>query len=152
MQLSSLDQMTYPLPAGDLLNRVPFGSFRTRSVLKTDASGTGIGAASEQEQDGQIFPIAFYSWKLTPAETRYAATELEALAIIKVIRHFQVYLKGARFVIETDHRALTFIRSMKCGSPKLMRWATLLQEHNCHITYRPGSANAVADAQHLKFQ
>ena len=78
-------------------------------------------------------------------ERRYAATELEALAIVEAIRHFEVYLKGARFLVETDHKALTFIQTMKRGSPKLMRWAALLQEHNCQLTYRPGSTNVVAD-------
>ncbi len=95
-------------------------------TLETDASGTAA-------------LVAFYSCKLTPVERRYAATEVEALADI---RHFEMYLKGARFLVETNHKALTFIQTMKRGSP---RWAALLQEHNCQLTYRPGSTNTVAD-------
>ena len=121
-------------------------------TLKTDASGTGIGAALEQQKEGETFPVAFYSRKLTPVESRYAATELEALAIIEAIRHFEIYLKGACFIIETDHKALEFIQTMKRGSPKLMRWAALLQEHNCTLTYRPGTTNAVADALSRMFE
>ena len=115
-------------------------------ILKTDASGKGVGAALEQEKDGVTYPIAFYSRKLTPTESRYAATELETLAIIEAVKHFDIYLRGTRFQVETDHRALEFIKTMKRGSPKLMRWAALLQEYDCSITYRPGENNQVADA------
>jgi len=114
-------------------------------LLKTDASGVGVGAVLEQKTDEVLYPIAFYSRKLTGAEYRYSASELEALAIIEAIKHFEVYLKGAKFTIETDHRALSFIQTMSRGSPKLMRWATVLQEHNCEVTYRPGPTNVVAD-------
>lgn len=64
---------------------------------------------------------------------------------MEAIKHFEVYLKGAEFKIETDHKALTFIQTMKRGSPKLMRWAAILQEHNCSLQYRPGPTNVVAD-------
>jgi len=115
-------------------------------ILKTDASGTGIGAALEQEKDGQNYPVAFFSRKLTGPETRYGVTELEALAIVEAVKHFEVYLRGARFTVETDHKALSFLQSMKRGSPKLMRWAALLQEHDCQFIYKPGQENVVADA------
>ena len=98
----------------------------------------GIGAALEQKKGQESYPIAFYSRKLTAVESRYAVTELEALAIIEAIRHFEIYLRGNSFVVETDHKALEFIQGMKRGSPKLMRWAALLQDHQCTIVYRPG--------------
>ena len=117
-------------------------------TLKTDASGTGIGAALEQQKEGETFPVVFYSRTLTPVESRYAA----ALAIIEAIRHFEIYLKGACFTIKTDHKALELIQTMKRGSHKLMRWAAILQEHNCTLTYRPGTTNAVADALSRMFE
>jgi len=82
-------------------------------VLKTDASGSGVGAVLEQEVEGILYPMAFYSRKLVGAEARYSASELEALAIVEAIKHFEGYLKGVEFKIETDHKALTFIQNMK---------------------------------------
>ena len=46
-------------------------------TLCTDASGIGIGAVLEQEQQGEVRPIAYYSRKLQPRETKYSATELD---------------------------------------------------------------------------
>lgn len=62
--------------------------------------------------------------------------------VIESIKHFGVYLRGASFTVETDHKALEFLTK---GSPKLMRWAALLQEHNCTVVYKPGETNQVAD-------
>lgn len=115
-------------------------------LLKTDASGIGIGAALEQQKDNVWRPVAFFSRKLTPVEKRYSASELETLAIIASIKHFGVYLRGAQFKVETDHKALEYIKTLRFGSPKLVRWAGILQEYCCEITYKPGATNVVADA------
>ncbi len=50
-------------------------------TLYTDASGTGLGAVLSQLRDGEEHPVVYISRKLSPAETRYAALEKEALAI-----------------------------------------------------------------------
>ncbi|GFS10461.1 Pol polyprotein [Elysia marginata] len=39
-----------------------------RFILRTDASGRGLGAALMQESDGMLFPIAYASKKLTDRE------------------------------------------------------------------------------------
>ena len=52
-----------------------YPNFNTRFDIHTDASQTQLGAVISQ--DG--IPIAFYSRKLNPAQTRYTTTEKEAL-------------------------------------------------------------------------
>ena len=89
--------------------------------LFTDASGVGLGSVLKQEHDGQLKTIAFQSYKLKPCERNYSVIELETYAIIKALQHFAVYLRGARTVIHTDHRALQFLQRMKNSSPRLMR-------------------------------
>lgn len=59
-------------------------------VLQTHASLKGISGVLSVLREGQELPVAFYSRKLRPAETRYSATEVECLAIIKSIEHFDV--------------------------------------------------------------
>ena len=78
-------------------------------ILQTDASERGIGAVLSQQVDSEDRPIAFYSRKLLPHETRYTTTEKECLAIINAVQHFSVYLLGRTFKIVTDHGVLKYI-------------------------------------------
>src|SRR6266542_459218 len=51
--------------------------------LCTDASLKGLGAVLEQEnENGNLRPVAYASRSLTPAEKNYHTTDLECLAII----------------------------------------------------------------------
>ena len=114
-------------------------------ILSTDASGVGIGAVLEQQQGDQVKPIAYYSRKLADRETRYDITELEALAIHQAVRHFAIYLLGNKTRIFTDHRALTFLRTMRNSSPRVARWWVELQQYDLEIYYKKGAENVVAD-------
>ena len=63
-------------------------------VLHTDASGKGIGAVLSIIRDGEELPAGYYSKKLIASEQKYAVTEMECLAVVKAISHFEVYLTG----------------------------------------------------------
>ena len=115
-------------------------------VLQTDASGVGLGAVLSVQRDDEELPVAFYSRKLQPRERKYSATELEGLAVVAAVQHFDVYLITHPFIIETDHRALTFLNSAQHGNGRLARWAMKLQPFSFEIRYRPGSKNSNADA------
>ena len=114
-------------------------------ILRTDASGTGLGAVLLQEKDGKKFPIAYASRKLSSAEKRYAITELECLAIVWAINKFQKYLYGREFVLETDHQALSFMNQAKLTNSRVMRWALTLQPFKFHVQVLPGKENIGAD-------
>jgi hypothetical protein len=47
--------------------------------------------------------IAYWSRILAPAETRYSATEWEALAAKESLIHFQPFIEGERVLLVTDH-------------------------------------------------
>jgi hypothetical protein len=115
-------------------------------VLQTDASERGVGAVlSHWDDQGVDRPVAYYSRKLLPRESRYATIEKECLAIVAGLKHFEPYLLGRSFVIQTDHRALQYLQSMRSTNQRLMRWALLLQQFQFTVTYRPGTANNNAD-------
>lgn len=114
-------------------------------ILNTDASGVGIGAVLEQKHGEEVKPIAYYSRKLADRETRYGITELEALAIHQAVRHFALYLLGSKTKIWTDHKALTFLNTMKNSSPRVARWWAELQQYDMEINYKKGVDNVVAD-------
>ena len=78
-------------------------------------------------------------------EKRYTATEIECLAVLSAIKHFEVYLHGIKFTVETDHKALEQLLSSNHLNARLTRWALYLQQFSMTIHYRPGSKNQNAD-------
>ena len=71
-------------------------------VLKTDASSRGVGAVLCQQQEGDEKVLAYFSKKLLERQSKYSASELEALAVVLTVKHFAVYLLGGTFILETD--------------------------------------------------
>lgn len=136
-QLSSAIAETAQLRLPDLTR--PF-------VVQTDASDLGLGAVLLQEYDGVLQPLAFASRSLIPAERNYSVTEKECLAIVFALRKFDVYLDGTKFVVQTDHSALSWLMRLREPAGRLARWALLIQHYDFSVQYRKGSTNVVADA------
>ncbi len=72
--------------------------------------------------------------------------EVECLAVVELVRHFEVFLVGQLIVLQTDHRALEHLLTAKLVNKRLSRWALRLQGFSFTIVYRKGTANANADA------
>jgi len=120
---------------------------RKDTVLQTDASMKGLGAALMQECNGNLKPIAFASKALTSAETRYACIERELLAIVYGVQRFHTYLYGRRFLVMTDHKPLVMIvnKGIVCAPPRLQRLLLKLQGYDFEIRYHAGKDNTLAD-------
>jgi hypothetical protein len=58
--------------------------------IYTDASSKQLGAVITQDNR----PIAFLSHKLSNAQCKYSATEIELLAIVKTLKEFKGMLWG----------------------------------------------------------
>lgn len=86
-----------------------------------DASASGLGAVLAQEEKGQEQPILYLNRKLLPQNTRYSTIEKEGLAIKWALESLRYYLLGREFDLETDHRALTWINSMKDRNARISR-------------------------------
>ena len=82
-------------------------------MLRTNASGYGLGAVLLQEQDGILLPVSYASKKLLPRQQRYSMIERECLAIVLANDHFKNYLFGRPFVLQTDHKAFNYLDSYK---------------------------------------
>ena len=91
-------------------------------------------------------PIAYASRTLNKHEENYSTTEKELLSIIWATKYFRPYLYGKKFTIQTDHRPLTWLMSLKDPNSKLMRWKIKLDEFNFEIKYKQGKLNTNADA------
>ena len=100
---------------------------------------------SQEDEKGEEKPIAFFSRKLKPHESRYASVEKECLAIVMAVQHFAVYLVGQWFTVVTDHRALQYLHTMHNSNARLTWWTLAMQPFKYDVKYRPGAQNGNAD-------
>lgn len=115
----------------------------SETILWTDASNFGLAAILTQKRSHGTVLIACASRSLSDVETRYSATEKEALAVTYGCERFQQYLCGLKFEIITDHQALTFL-TKKVSPPqgiRLQRWLLRLQQFDFKLSYRKGKEN-----------
>jgi hypothetical protein len=108
----------------DLVLALP--DFRHPFELSCDASEFGYGATLEQKIENKNRIIAYFSRSYTKAQSNYATSEKELLAIVMAIQHFHDFLYGAKFTIFTDHKPLMWLLSKKEPHPRLEHWMILL--------------------------
>jgi RNase H-like domain found in reverse transcriptase/Integrase zinc binding domain len=116
-----------------------YPNFNEPFVIHTDASKTQLGAVISQNNR----PIAFYSKKLNPAQTRYTTTERELLSIVETLKEFRSILLGHQIIIHTDHKNLTY---KQFNTDRVMRWRLIIEEYSPTLQYIKGTHNVVADA------
>ena len=115
--------------------------------IMTDASDIAVGAVLQQKVNDQWCPIAFFSKRLTPPETRYSTFDRELLAVYLAIKHFQHFVEGRDFHIVTDHKPLTFaLKSNHNHSPRQLRHLDFISQFTNDIRHVKGTENCVADA------
>lgn len=71
-------------------------------------------------------------------------TEKELLAIIYSVMKLRTYLLGNKFIIETDHKGLTFLNSTQFLNARLIRWSLFLQQYDFDVIYIRGGDNIMA--------
>lgn len=119
-----------------------YPDFTKTFTLTTDASNYALGAVLSQNNH----PICYASRTLNSHEINYSTIEKELLAIIWATKYFRPYLFGRKFTIETDHKPLTWLFSIKEPNSKLVRWRLKLSEFDYEIKYKKGTKNTNADA------
>jgi cleavage and polyadenylation specificity factor subunit 1 len=116
--------------------------------LVTDASNVAVGAVLQQFVQDQWKPLAFFSKRLQPAESRYSAFGKELLAVYLGIRHFRHVLEGRRFTVFTDHKPLIHAihSSSDRYSPREIRHLDFIIQFTSDVRHVSGVDNPVADA------
>ena len=115
-------------------------------VVQTDASHAGLGAVLLQDDGNGQRPVAFISRRLTDAETRYHANELECLAVVWALKKLRAYVYGRKFDVQTDSSAVRWLCEKRELTGKFARWILCLQEYDFSISHIKGVNNCVADA------
>jgi len=142
-QQSAFDKLKYELSHAPILKTPDYSKEFT---LTTDASRYGIGGVLTQNDDnGNERPIAYFSQKLKPQEQNWSTYEQECFAIVASLKHFRHYCEGNKINIFTDHKALIHINNQPKLTAKQARWISYISLFNYSIGYREGKANKVAD-------
>ena len=118
--------------------------------IETDASGYTIGGVLSQltsDDSGRWHPVAFFSRKMIPAETRYETHDGELLAIVEAFKTWRHYLEGSRHevLVLTDHNNLRRFMDTKNLSSRQVCWAQELSRYHFRINYHQGKTNGAAD-------
>ena len=129
-------------------------NFDKTFYLQTDASKYGVGVVLSQ--DGGVkgvtprkrHPVTYYSATFSPTEQNYDTHDLEFLGVLKSIEHWRPYLIWTKepFIIKTDHKNLTYWKSLRKLTGRTARWHEKLQDYNFKILHVAGKNNTPADA------
>ena len=119
------------------------------TVLTTEASKKGLGAALWQVDEHGRGAVAVASRYFCRAEKNYAINELELLAMKRAIEPFKFDILGRSFQVETEHRARVAVlgrnRSNREYSSRLTRWRMRLLPFEFNIVYKSGSSMGITD-------
>lgn len=96
----------------------------------------------------KMYPITFFSRKLSDAERNYDVGNRELLAVELALEKWRHWLEGAQypFIVLTDHKNLEYILAAKRLIPRQAPWALFFTRFNFTLSYRPGSEIGKADA------
>jgi len=111
-------------------------------IVECDASSHGFGAVMVQDSH----PVAFFSRPVAPRHRALAAYERELIGLVHTVRHWRPYLWGRSFTIKTDHYSLKYLLDQRLATIPQHHWVGKLLGFDFTVEYKPGQANAVADA------
>ncbi|PIL27303.1 transcription factor [Ganoderma sinense ZZ0214-1] len=115
--------------------------------LVTDGSHGGIAGVISQGPDFRSGRVAaFFSAKLSSAQSNYPVHEIEMLAGVEAMLRHRDVLLGCPFTWVTDHKGLTHLMAQRKLSGRQARWMEKLSEFDFRVEYVPGVDNVLADA------
>lgn len=118
--------------------------------VEVDALDTGVGAVLSQRDPvtHRLHPCAFFSRRLSTPERNYDVGNRELLAVVWALQEWRHWLESTSqlFLIWTDHKNFTYLRTARRLNSCQARWALFLSRFNFTLSYRPGSRNAKPDA------
>ena len=126
--LSNITQLAHPHPAVELILAVDVSSMHVGAVLQQRASVSGLQ------------PLSFFFCKLDRAQLKYSAFDRELLAAYLAIRHFRWALESRHFMLESDHKPLSFAlhRLSDAWTPLQQRQLSFIAEFTSEIKHVPG--------------
>lgn len=98
-------------------------------IIEVDASDIGVGAVLSQRSshDEKLHPCAFFSCRLTEAESNYDIGNRELLVVKLALEEWRHLFEGTRepFLVWIGHKKLEYIRSTRRQNSRQARWSLL---------------------------
>ena len=119
-------------------------------IVGCDASKYAIGAVLYQEipnngEEEATRYVEFLSKRLSAAQQRYSATHRELLAIVYPLLKWKIYLKGRKFKVRSDHKALSFFKTQPVLNDMHIGWGDVLLGYDFDVEYIAGKSNVIPD-------
>ena len=120
----------------------------TPITMETDALDYAVASIlSITCADGELHPVAFYSWTLTAPELNYDTNNKELLAIFEAFQTWHHYLEGSMTPVDVimDHKNLEYFSTSKVLTRRQAWWSEFLSSFNLVIRFCPGKLSAKPD-------
>ena len=106
------------------------------------------GQLGQCDENGKLYPIVFFSKKLSSTQLNYPIYNKELLAIVEAFKEQRLYLSGIVKPIKvyTDYKNLQYFTTTKELSRYQIRQVEFLLEFNFEIYYKKGNKNVYIDA------
>ena len=124
----------------------PRYDLKNKFQLTVDFSSENLGAILSQFQGGKERLIAVQGRKTNSHERNYGSVKGELAALVYGLRKFEHILRYRAFIVNTDSRALTYLRSIKQLRGIWWRWLQEVSSYEFEVHHRPGNKNLNADA------
>ena len=122
-------------------------------ICATDGSLTGFGWTWMQRDDnGQLYVISYGAKSTTPAQQRYTADELEAIALVYALKSIEPVAIHKKITVITDNSHLLQWASWKAINARQKRMLAYLMMYSLAVVYVKGSRNVQADYLSRLFQ
>ncbi|KAG0145263.1 hypothetical protein CROQUDRAFT_94126 [Cronartium quercuum f. sp. fusiforme G11] len=131
----------------NLFTSAPFPlhfDFAKPRMIHVDSSGVALSAILLQtDSSGKLWPVAYISLKLTPAECKWQVHNQELGAIIATFLKWCSWLAGTLVpvAVMSNHANLQYFMTSKVLMPRQAHWASLLSMYNFEILHTPGKTN-----------
>lgn len=149
-QQTAFDKLKHKLAQAPVLAHPDF----TRTFyLQPDASKTGLGAVlCQRDDDGREHPITYISRRTRGKGERTAnARRSEAGCIYWAVKKLRRFLEGQKFVVQTDHEPLAYLRKEQKDAT-LRRMLLELEHFTFDVVYKPGRLHTNADAMNRQYE
>ena len=101
------------------------------------------GTLVQEDSDGKLRLLGFYTRQLNSAELNYNVSEKELLGIIEFMKAFQGMILGFELIVHTNHLNLLY---HKLPNQRMCRWRLMMEEFHPTVVHCAGINNDSADA------
>ena len=113
-------------------------------ILTVDSSSVAVGYVLSQKQKSDVTnklierPICYGSTCLRGNERKFGSSELELTGVCFAIKKLDVWLRGTKFILVTDHKSLTYMINKKLDEmrPVIARKVIFLQQYDFTIVHK----------------